>query len=310
MITEVPLCPVTGTPAVRHIQSISTAFLKELWRITFNTNANTSFQNVNKIDLWESETGLYFFHPIIEGDQDFYEKLYAWFYKRKLLQKGDGGVNNIKPYLKYIENNAKLLDVGCGIGALQSIIKNVKYTGIDPYVSTSLIKDGIFKQTLQEHLKTYKNYYDVACALEVLEHVSNPKEMFMDIVRAVKPGGLIIISVPSVKSVMTEIPNFIMNAPPHHLTWWTKNTFQYLAKENNLKIELLEQNKIYGSVQLIYWMAKCSICKNGKYYFKHSWFLHASTILAFICGKFMNVCLGKFTTDKTGLSLILIARKL
>lgn len=52
--TDLPLCPITNTPAIRKIESISAEFLEELWRITFKTNAKPSFHGVKEIGLYES----------------------------------------------------------------------------------------------------------------------------------------------------------------------------------------------------------------------------------------------------------------
>jgi hypothetical protein len=68
----VPLCPITGRPAVRRVQWVTTRLLTDLWRIVFGTDALTSFAGVDRIGLWESPTGLYFFDPPLEGDQKFY----------------------------------------------------------------------------------------------------------------------------------------------------------------------------------------------------------------------------------------------
>jgi hypothetical protein len=49
-------------------------------------------------------------------------------------------------------------------------------------------------------------------------------------VEATKPGGLLCVGVPHIPSAITRIPNFLINAPPHHLTWWTRTALTDLAK--------------------------------------------------------------------------------
>ncbi len=61
--------------------------------------------------------------------------------------------------------------------------------------------------------------YDAVCAFQVIEHVAKPAQLFAEMAAAAKPGGRVIIGVPHVPSAMSRIPNFLLNAPPHHLTW-------------------------------------------------------------------------------------------
>ena len=38
----------------------------------------------------------------------------------------------------------------------------------------------------------------------------------------------------------TDIPNFVFNAPPHHLTWWNEQALRTLAETVGLQIESIE----------------------------------------------------------------------
>jgi hypothetical protein len=44
-----------------------------------------------------------------------------------------------------------------------------------------------------------------------------------------RPGGRLCVVVPSRDSAITEIPNFVLNAPPHHLSWWNEDALRVLA---------------------------------------------------------------------------------
>ena len=69
-----PKCPITGEPAIRHVQWLDADDLVTGWKYIFGAPARASFGETKRIGLWESPTGLYFFDPMIEGDHEFYLK--------------------------------------------------------------------------------------------------------------------------------------------------------------------------------------------------------------------------------------------
>ncbi len=112
-----------------------------------------------------------------------------------------------------------MLDVGCGNASLRGAIPQAQYVGLDPNMGR--LVEGVLPEMLSEHLRGHSDEYDAVCAFQVVEHVNSPIGFGAEMTRAAKPGGLIIVGVPYVPSAMTRIPNFLLNAPPHHLTWWT-----------------------------------------------------------------------------------------
>ena len=71
-----PLCPITGLPATRRIQQVSSALLIALWRASFGVSTARQLGAVERFGLWESPCGLAFFHPMIAGDEKFYRDFY------------------------------------------------------------------------------------------------------------------------------------------------------------------------------------------------------------------------------------------
>ena len=62
-----PLCPITGLPARRRKQQVSSAFLIALWRASFGVSTARQLRVVKRFGLWEPPCGLAFFHPMIVG---------------------------------------------------------------------------------------------------------------------------------------------------------------------------------------------------------------------------------------------------
>ena len=102
-----------------------------------------------------------------------------------------------------IPENAKVLDVGCGVGRLSRIIKNecaAEVVGLDfsSWACEQLAKEGF--ETIVSSLPKIPvedNTFDIAVATEVLEHLDKPELTIFQMARVVKPGGMIMCSVPN-----------------------------------------------------------------------------------------------------------------
>lgn len=103
----------------------------------------------------------------------------------------------------HIPSNSKVLDVGCGVGRLTKKIINEcssEVVGLDfsQWACAQLSKEGV--KTIVSSLPTIpceNNSFDVAVATEVLEHLDNPELTIRQMFRVVKPGGIVMCSVPN-----------------------------------------------------------------------------------------------------------------
>jgi SAM-dependent methyltransferase len=264
---------------------------------------------VERFGLWESPTGLYFFDPLREGDNLFYTNFYSWVKNTGLFDtetmRGEFFLAAAR-----IAPDAHVLDVGSGRGAFRRCVPTAVYTGLDPNFAESAIVPGVRNETLAQHLAENEGRYDAVCCFHVIEHVRDPRAFFSEIVRAVKPGGLVCISVPHVPSATTRIPNFLNNAPPHHLTWWTKNALIELANGAGAEVESVE-NVPWGKAEsIIYWMARFSPikCTDVFYRGRVKWYL--AMLVSFVLGTLAFRLLGApRKMNDEGAALALFARR-
>jgi 2-polyprenyl-3-methyl-5-hydroxy-6-metoxy-1,4-benzoquinol methylase len=305
---RVPACPITGRPAVRHVQWVTARLLTDLWRIVFKTDARPSFRGVDRFGLWESPTGLYFFDPPLEGDRAFYVRFYAMLNAEKLYSH-KAIRHEFLIAARRIEAGARVLDVGCGFATFRSCVPQATYTGLDPHFAEGGAIDGVRNETLAQHLVAHAGSYDAVCAFEVLEHVKAPATLFAQMAQAAKPGGLIFIGVPHVPSALTRIPNFLLNGPPHHLTWWTRSALTELANGANAVVDGIE-NVPWGSHDsLIYWIERCSPVKCTGVHFRSAWSWHAAAAFGLLGGRLAHRLLGTPATKDEGAGLLLTARR-
>jgi len=96
------------------------------------------------------------------------------------------------------KGETKLLDIGCGGGFLSNFLikKGIQITGID--ISEDAIKIARqYDKTKKVHymqgdaynLPFLENSFDFVCAMDFLEHVTNPEKVIQQISRVLKPGG-------------------------------------------------------------------------------------------------------------------------
>ncbi|XP_071055837.1 ubiquinone biosynthesis O-methyltransferase-like isoform X2 [Onthophagus taurus] len=102
----------------------------------------------------------------------------------------------------------KLLEVGCGGGILAESLSKLKLqvTGIDmaeelievakehASKNENLKNLSYFCTTVEEFCNKHKNEFDVLVASELVEHVPNVEEFLTEALKAVKPGGSLVIT--------------------------------------------------------------------------------------------------------------------
>ena len=308
-VNSFPLCPVTGRPAVRRVQWVTTRLLIDMWRIEFGADVRASLAGYDRLGLWESPTGLYFFDPPCEGDNTFYTQFYDRL-KRLRLFTTKTVREEFLMAAKHIPPGGRVLDVGSGHGNFRQCVPDADYTGLDPHFGDEGAVTGPGTETLGQHLVTHAGSYDAVCCFQVLEHVRDPRGLFADIVEAAKPGGLIFIGVPHVPSALTRIPNFLVNAPPHHLTWWSKAALLELANGAGALVESVE-NVGWGKEDArIYWIERFSPIKCSDTHFRGGVKWHAAALTGLVLGTIAFQVMGppKRSADEGG-GILLIARR-
>jgi SAM-dependent methyltransferase len=149
---------------------VTTGLLTDLWRIHFRVDARASLAGLDRIGLWESPTGLYFFDPPCEGDRAFYSQFYDWVKARGLFTDRTVRVEFLIA-AERISPGARVLDVGCGDGNFRQCVPRAEYTGLDPNIAGNEAAKGVRSETLERHLAANACSYDAVCCFQVIEHV-------------------------------------------------------------------------------------------------------------------------------------------
>lgn len=117
----------------------------------------------------------------------------------------------IRKLKRLIPKNAKILEVGCGLGFFLKWLKN-KYevAGIDiSYEAISIAKKILEDTNLfvcdAQQLPFKDNIFHCVIAFDVIEHLQSPSEFFKEVARVLKKGGLLVISTPNPESLGARI---------------------------------------------------------------------------------------------------------
>ncbi len=136
--------------------------------------------------------------------------------------------------------NARLLDVGCGVGrfAHAAYSRGWAVTGVD--VSTFAITAGqkyapfpLRACTLEELIEEGARF-DVVTAFEVLEHLSSPIEFLASVQKVLSPGGHVFCTVPNWDSQEVQTSTRPDWMPPIHLLFFTRKALQTAGETSGL----------------------------------------------------------------------------
>ena len=108
--------------------------------------------------------------------------------------------------------SGRLLDVGCGDGQFLHLCKQAGYTSIGVEPSATLSEHAAMAAGVEVRAGEYSassfaaDSFDIVTFIQVLEHIPAPAEVLDAAREHLRPGGLLVIEVPSIRS-------------PHWIAW-------------------------------------------------------------------------------------------
>jgi SAM-dependent methyltransferase len=117
-----------------------------------------------------------------------------------------------KALLARLPRGARLLDAGAGTGALSERLADLGFAvrAVDRDAARFRSSVTFRKLDLEDRveMQTFlgesRGSFDAAIAVEVIEHVENPWQLVRDLLAAVRPGGLILITTPNLGSAFSR----------------------------------------------------------------------------------------------------------
>ncbi|MDB9454096.1 class I SAM-dependent methyltransferase [Dolichospermum circinale] len=237
-------CPLSKSTKLNLIEEVTTKDLNKQYQKMLGSDISKEFGQTEKIGLYHClDSDLRFFYPTITASESFYEKLqkFDWYY---LDEKEEYNYAS-----QYIKSSHSVLEIGCGKGAFREKMPvKTMYVGLEFSQKATELgqqkKITILNQSIQQHSVDFPETHDIVCAFQVLEHIGDLDSFIQASLKCLKPGGLLIYSVPSADSFVSLAKNNILNMPPHHVTWWSDQSLEYIGKKYNLKVIELHHEKL------------------------------------------------------------------
>ena len=256
-LKKLPPSPVTGSQNVRIVDEFSSEKIVELYKLQENIDVEKYFRHGDTVHLLEcTDTGYRFFYPFeVIGDEEFYRNLQAAHEQRGLeydQQRPDEhglAFENIKP-------NDKVLEIGCNSGKfleeVAKITRNIQGLEFNALAAERARQKGfeITGESIEKHADENAEKYDVVCAFQVLEHVTEIRSFVTASLKSLKKNGKLIFSVPNNEPYFQRFGKYeVLNLPPHHVGLWNIAAFQKMCGFYN--IELIDHKLIGDSPILV-----------------------------------------------------------
>ena len=134
-----------------------------------------------------------------------------------------------------------MVDFGCGDGAFlrmaTPLVRQAVGVDCNPDAIERLRLAGLTGEVMScpEFARRHPEGFDVACAFQTLEHITEIDEFIKAVVRSVRPGGRVFLSVPNRRRFARENGE-PLDCPPHHVSRWDPAQWRVLAERFGLEL--------------------------------------------------------------------------
>ena len=143
----------------------------------------------------------------------------------------------------------KILDIGCGRGLFLDVMRRGGWDVIGTELNEETAFYAIQRYGLKilsgsiTHHQLPAESFDAININQVLEHLKNPHEVIKECYRLLKKGGVLIISVPDIRSPQFTIgkENWFLLDLPFHLFHFTEKGLVGLLQNNKFKVKRIKR---------------------------------------------------------------------
>jgi len=154
--------------------------------------------------------------------------------------------------------SGSVLDVGCFRGDfLRSLPKSYHYYGIEPSSGARSFAQDNGITIVSENIQSWdenQRTFDVITLLDVIEHLPNPVQALEKLSRALKPGGIIVISTGNTNALpwrMMRLNYWYYFS--EHVSFFNPKWFSWVAKKLQMRVESVQSFSHFEDSFFIRW---------------------------------------------------------
>lgn len=234
--------PLTGFGNCTVVKSLDPLAISNRWHNELGILWSPPHEVTSLLYCHDVGTGLYFYSPSeVAGGSDLYSQLqrFPWYYMDEKWE-----FNLTLQLLRSLPSGSRVLEIGVGQGAFLEKDRGagLQICGMElnPAGARAARDKGftIVEKDMAAFHAEDPTPWDAICAFQVLEHLPEPRIFLDQAIALLKPGGLLILSVPNaaVARLLDPERNDLLEQPPHHMSHWDEGVFRSLESFLPLKL--------------------------------------------------------------------------
>jgi len=154
----------------------------------------------------------------------------------------------------------KMLDFGCGNGGFLLLAETLASKVIGVELEKRVLEHWQGRLKLVTSLEKAGGGYDLITAFHVIEHITDPKSVLMELASCLAPGGRLVVEVPNSEDVLLTLYD---SEDFQRFTYWSQHLFLFnadtlgkLARQAGLRVVAVQQSQRFPLSNHLYWLSQ------------------------------------------------------
>lgn len=237
MVKDLPESPITGVDSVSLVATFAVPDIVRLYREQEGIDVASYFGDANEIYLLEcGDTGYRFYFPFeTAGDAEFYQLL-----KRSCEARGLAyervWEDDHEFGFGHVAEGDHVLEIGFNTGTFLEKLASKTPNAVGLEFNSEALSVArskglqVSNETIEDHSAGNAGKYDVVCAFQVFEHLTEIRSFVLSALKCLKPDGKLVLSVPNNEPYYQRFDKYsVLNVPPHHSGLWNLSAFKKMG---------------------------------------------------------------------------------